>query len=222
MKHEHTPRTPWFTSPEDHSGHGRSRGHGRSHRHVMEDRPRRGHGRGGGRGGGRRGWGRRGGARAGRGDVRAAILMLLAEQPMHGYQIIQQITERSAGAWQPSPGSVYPALQLLEDQALIQAEEAEGRRTYQLTDAGRTHVEERRDQLAATWAAVKGTADDATATLRDLVEQVEMAASQVARVGAPAQLDAAREVLSATRQQLYLILADDLAADQSASADSQP
>ena len=158
---------------------------------------------------GRRGWGRRGGPRAGRGDVRSAVLMLLTEQPMHGYEIIQQIGERSGGAWQPSPGSVYPALQMLEDQGLIQAEEAEGRRTYTLTDAGRDHVEQHREELAAVWNSVQGAASNVTRELADLMEQVGMAAGQVARVGAPAQLDAARDLLTTTRQQLYRILAED-------------
>jgi DNA-binding PadR family transcriptional regulator len=74
--------------------------------------------------------GRRNSLRVGRGDVRAATLLLLAEQPAHGYQIIQQVSERSAGRWQPSPGSVYPALQLLEDEGLVTAEQQEGRRVF--------------------------------------------------------------------------------------------
>jgi DNA-binding PadR family transcriptional regulator len=135
--------------------------------------------------------------------------MLLSEQPMHGYEIIQQIGDRSGGAWHPSPGSVYPALQMLEDQQLIQAEEAEGRRTYNLTDAGRDHVDQHREELAAVWASVQGAATDVTRELRDLMDQVGMATGQVARVGAPAQLAAARDLLTATRQQLYRILADD-------------
>ena len=135
--------------------------------------------------------------------------MLLAEQPMHGYEIIQQISERSGGAWQPSPGSVYPALQMLEDQGMIQAEAAEGRRTYQLTDAGRELVEERREELTAVWTAVQGAADDVTAQLRDLVDQVGMAAGQVGRVGTASQQAAARDLLTSTRQQLYRILAED-------------
>lgn len=69
---------------------------------------------GGGRGG--RGGGR---GRARRGDVRASILALLKDRPMHGYEMIQEIGERSGGAWKPSPGSVYPTLQLLEDEGLI-------------------------------------------------------------------------------------------------------
>ena len=77
------------------------------------------------------------GSRMGRGDVRAAVLSLLAEKPMHGYQIIREIEERSGGSWKPSAGSVYPTLQLLADEGLITAEESNGRKTYALTDEGR-------------------------------------------------------------------------------------
>ena len=97
-------------------------------------RGRYGHGRGGFGGGPFFGPGRR----AGRGDIRAAILTLLAEEPMHGYQVIQVISERSGGNWTPSPGSVYPTLQQLEDEGLIEAAASEsGRRVFALTDDGR-------------------------------------------------------------------------------------
>ncbi len=192
----------WTGESADRHGMRRRGRHAR--RHGMRDGFRMGFG-----GPGHRGRGRRGGPRAGRGDVRSAVLMLLAEQPMHGYEIIQQIGERSGGAWQPSPGSVYPALQMLEDQGLIQAEEAEGRRTFTLTDAGNDHVEQHREELNAVWSSVQGAASDATRELRDLMDQVGMAAGQVARVGAPAQLAAARDLLTTTRQQLYRILAED-------------
>src|SRR3954454_4068329 len=81
------------------------------------------------------------GSRVGRGDVRAAVLALLAEQPMHGYQIIHEIEERSGGSWKPSPGSVYPTLQLLADEGLIRAEESNGRKTFSLTEEGRAEAE---------------------------------------------------------------------------------
>jgi len=110
-------------------------------------------------------WGReRGmrGPRARRGDVRAAALALLAEQPMNGYQIIQEIGERSGGVWRPSPGSIYPALQQLEDEGLIRAEAGEGgRRAFQLTDEGRTYVAAHPDELTAPWDVVAGSAGGA-------------------------------------------------------------
>src|SRR5690349_19144519 len=95
----------------------------------------------------RSGFEKRAGSRVSRGDVRAAVLALLAEQPMHGYQIIREIEERSGGSWKPSAGSVYPTLQLLADEGLISAEESNGRKTYSLTEAGRVEVEASADQI---------------------------------------------------------------------------
>src|SRR6185369_7237222 len=89
------------------------------------------------------------GQRAKRGDIRSAILKLLAEEPRNGYQIMQALEERSRGTWRPSPGSVYPALSQLEDEGLVRSEESEGRRLYHLTDAGREYVAERPDDAPA-------------------------------------------------------------------------
>jgi DNA-binding PadR family transcriptional regulator len=165
-----------------------------------------GHGGHGGRGPGGRGG--RGGPRVGRGDVRAATLALLAEQPLHGYEIIQQITERSGGGWRPSPGSVYPALQLLEDQGLVQSDQAEGRRVYHLTDAGRVYVQQHQAEFAAAWVAVTDTVDEGARELRGLLDQVGTALSQVVQVGTVAQVAEAKELLIATRRRLYGILAE--------------
>src|SRR5271154_407642 len=87
-----------------------------------------------------------------RGDVRAAILVLLAEEPRNGYQLMQEIEERSGGTWRPSPGSVYPALQLLSDEGLVRGEQRDGGNLFQLTDAGKTHVDENRERLGEPWA----------------------------------------------------------------------
>ena len=135
--------------------------------------------------------------------------MLLAEQPLHGYELIQQITTRSGGAWRPSPGSVYPALQLLEDQGLIRGEQTEGRRVYHLTEAGRAHIAQHRDELAAAWAGVTATRDDPARELRDLFEQLGGAVRQVVQAGTEPQIAAAGDVLTSARRQLYRILADD-------------
>jgi DNA-binding PadR family transcriptional regulator len=143
-----------------------------------------------------------------RGDVRSAALALLADGPRHGYQIIQEIGERSGGVWRPSPGSVYPALQLLEDEGLIRAEQVETRRVFHLTEAGRTYVAERREELAAVWNAVTESVDDAMVELRDLFEQVGAAVRHVVRAGGKAELAEARQLLVNTRRQLYRILAD--------------
>jgi Transcriptional regulator PadR-like family len=101
-----------------------------------------GRGRGGPRGFGGP-WGRHGGRRP-RGDVRAAILVLLDEEPRNGYGIMQEIEERSAGAWRPSPGSVYPVLQQLEDEGLVRAAQTGERKLMELTEEGKAYVDERR------------------------------------------------------------------------------
>ena len=147
--------------------------------------------------------------KTGRGDVRTAALSLLAEQPLHGYQIIQEIAERSGGAWKPSAGSIYPALQQLADEGLVRAEESEGRRVFHLTETGRTYVSERQEELAAVWEDASDPAGDGMRELRDLVGQVAMAAMQVAQAGTDTQISAARQILTNTRRQLYRILAEE-------------
>src|SRR5450756_1075129 len=97
-------------------------------------------------GGMHRGFGGPQGSYARRGDVRSAILRLLSEQPMHGYQIIGELSARSGGAWSPSAGSIYPTLQMLADEDLITAEETAGKKVYSLTDAGKAAVAETADQ----------------------------------------------------------------------------
>ena len=87
------------------------------------------------------------GRRIRRGDVRAAILLLVEEEPRNGYQIMQELESRSGGVWRPSPGSVYPALQLLADEGLLKSEARDGGNVFELTDAGKAHVEENRERL---------------------------------------------------------------------------
>src|SRR5438132_780803 len=152
------------------------------------------------------------GPRVRRGDVRAAILDLLAEgQPWNGYQIIQEIGARTQGVWRPSAGSVYPALQQLEDEALIRAEAAgeDRRRMYTLTEEGRAYVEEHADELRASWDAVTGSVDDAEVQLRNTIRQVMVAVTQVAQAGSAAQVQQAGKILADTRRALYRILAAD-------------
>jgi DNA-binding PadR family transcriptional regulator len=142
-----------------------------------------------------------------RGDVRAAALALLADEPRNGYQIIQQISERSGGVWRPSPGSVYPALQQLEDEGLIRATTGEGRRAYELTDEGRDYVAAHPEELQAPWDAVTKSVGDEAIEMRRLFGTVAMAGMQVARVGTRAQAEQARQILTETRRKLYQILA---------------
>ena len=163
-----------------------------------------------------RGYGRRGG-RAKRGDVRAAALALLAEEPMNGYQIIQQISDRSGGLWRPSPGSVYPALAQLEDEGLIVLQATAGeRRAYALSEAGRSYVAEHADELKAPWSAVSGDAASAAADLHSLVRQVHVAAFGVLSAGTEPQMAQARKILAQTRRSLYRILAEEEEADAQA------
>ena len=152
------------------------------------------------------------GPRVRRGDVRAAILDLLAEgQPWNGYQIIQEIGARTQGVWRPSAGSVYPALQQLEDEALIKAEAAgeDRRRMYTLTTEGQAYVTEHADELRASWDAVTGSVDNAEVQLRHTVHQVIVAVTQVAQAGSAAQVQQAGKILADTRRALYRILAAD-------------
>ncbi len=159
------------------------------------------------------------GPRVRRGDVRAAILDLLAEgQPWNGYQLIQEIGARTQGVWRPSAGSVYPALQQLEDEGLIRAEAGEDRRrNYTLTDEGRTYVEAHAEELRASWDAVTGSVDDAVFQMHALSRQVVMATMQVAQAGSPAQVQQASKILADTRKALYRILAAD---DEEAERDT--
>ncbi len=148
------------------------------------------------------------GSRMGRGDVRAAVLALLTERPMHGYQIIHEIADRSGGAWKPSAGSVYQTLQLLADEGLIEAEEAGGRKTYSLTDAGRTEAEAAAEATAPWEATGLGGSGRASAMPKAGVELAQ-AAAQVARSGTAEQVQEAVAVLDEARRRLYAILAQD-------------
>jgi DNA-binding PadR family transcriptional regulator len=150
------------------------------------------------------------GPRVKRGDVRAAALALLAEEPRNGYQIIQEIGERSGGVWRPSPGSVYPALQQLEDEGLVQAETPEGgRRRYALTTEGEAYVAAHPDEVSAPWDVVARSVGNDAIEMRDLIGQLAMAAVQVVRVGEEAQVTQATKILTDARRSLYRILAAD-------------
>ncbi len=145
------------------------------------------------------------GTRMGRGDVRAAILALLSEGPMHGYHMIREIEERTDGRWKPSAGSVYPTLQMLADEGLVYAEMSEDRKTYSLTDAGRTAAE----SVAGSAPWDKGADCDTTALGAVPKAGIELAQAlaQVVRSGTSAQQQEAAEVLHETRRKIYSILA---------------
>jgi DNA-binding PadR family transcriptional regulator len=146
--------------------------------------------------------------RMGRGDVRAAVLALLAEQPMHGYQIIREIEERSGGTWKLSPGSVYPTLQLLADEGLISAEESNGRKVYSLTDEGARQAEGAADK-PTPWEASGSRESTGPGALAKSGMDLAQAAAQVGRTGTPEQVKQAVATLDEARRRLYSILAQD-------------
>lgn len=148
--------------------------------------------------------------RGGRGgDVRAAALLLLAEEPKHGYQLIQEIGEKSEGAWTPSPGSIYPVLQQLEDEGLLTFERVDGRKTATLTDEGATYVESHREELGTPWEAAKGDRTDEMHEFANSLKGFINAWKQVAQAGTPAQRERATAVVEDARKTMYRILADD-------------
>jgi DNA-binding PadR family transcriptional regulator len=188
----------WMSPPHrgPRHGHGRGYGHGFDPRAFWQ-----GPWRGMGFGPGRR-------SRAKRGDVRAAALLLLAEEPRNGYQLMEEIERRSGGAWRPSPGSIYPALAQLEDEGLVRAEETAGRRAYSLTPEGEAYVDENREALGSPWDEAGEGVPDELVDLRTLIAHVGMATLQVGQSGDEKQIAEARKVLSETRKSLYRILAD--------------
>jgi DNA-binding PadR family transcriptional regulator len=148
----------------------------------------------------------RGRHRVRRGDVRSAILALLDDRPMHGYEMIQELEERTGGRWRPSAGSIYPTLQLLEDEGLVSAEEVDGKRVFSLTDAGREAVPPTAEG-GRPWE--EGDEDSPRFALRQELFRTMGAAKQVARGDDEAQLAKAAEILKDARKQLYGILAED-------------
>jgi DNA-binding PadR family transcriptional regulator len=164
------------------------------------------------------------GRKARRGDIRTAALLLLAEEPRNGYQIMQEVEHRSDGVWRPSPGSVYPALQQLEDEGLIRSEEAGGRRRFALTDEGRAEVQRRDADAPAPWEQMSSDFGEKAFELGDAARAVAAAFVQVMRTGDEAQMEQARRVLRDARRDLYRILADsgEGEADRGSDADRGP
>ena len=151
--------------------------------------------------------GRRG-PRAGRGDVRYAILQLLSETPRHGYDLIQELATRSNGAWQPSPGSVYPTLQALEDEGLIAPEIVEGKKVFSLTDAGRAYLEAN-PRSSAPWEDIATRVEDGFEEMRKAAGAVAAAVMQGVQSGSASQRAAILELLNSTRRSIYKILSED-------------
>ncbi|WP_033323670.1 PadR family transcriptional regulator [Actinomadura atramentaria] len=162
----------------------------------------------GGHGGRGRGGGR--GRRTRRGNVRAALLALLVERPMHGYEMIQELDSRTGGVWRPSPGSVYPTLQMLEDEGLVTSREDGGKRLFALTDAG---TAEAATQTTPPWDEVTAAAGENALRGREAFMQLMGALQQVMAVGSESQKARALEVVNDARRRVYGILADDPAAE---------
>ena len=146
------------------------------------------------------------GGRARRGDIQIAVLALLNERPMHGYQIIQELAERSGGAWTPSAGSVYPTLQLLEDQGQVVSEQIDGKRVFTLTEEGKTRADALPDKQP--WVDSAGEAE-AERGLREAFVGLVGATHQVARAGSSEQIAKAVVLLNEARRQMYVMLAGD-------------
>ena len=163
--------------------HGGRHGHHGGHHHDAFGPPW-GRFRGGG-------WfGPQGRGRVRRGDVPLALLAVVAEQPRHGYDLIRELQERSGGMWHPSPGSIYPTLQMLEEQGLLSSEEVDGKRVYSITDEGRAHLEERRAKSGE-------------------VSQLGGSVMQVARAGDPEQVERVSAIVTEARKKVYAILSED-------------
>jgi DNA-binding PadR family transcriptional regulator len=172
----------------------------------------------GGRGRGGRGHGPGRGRRP-RGNVRAAVLALLAEEPRHGYAIMTELAERSGGLWRPSPGSVYPVLQQLQDEGLVTAEESEGRKVFAITEAGRKLIEDNPSEFAEPWSMAGPGPRQRVQALFEGMTALGSATQQVARLGTAEQSERARAVLDEARRALYRILAEEGSATTRAASD---
>jgi len=144
-----------------------------------------------------------------RGDIRTALLGALTDGPAHGYEIIGRLEDKSGGMWRPSPGSVYPTLQLFEDEGLVRSEQRDGKRVYELTDAGQTEAAERAERFGnAPWENDVESARELAVLMKSAV-QLLAAAKQIARQGDPSQMERATTLVRATGKELYKILAED-------------
>ena len=158
-------------------------------------------------GGGWAGGGRR---RARRGDVRKLILVALDEGPANGYEIMQRLESKSGGMWRPSPGSVYPTLQLLEDEGLARSQAHDGARTYELTESGQAEATAVSADPSGRAPWDRGTeGDDGVRALREAAMQLAVAAKQLAHAGRPEQLERGVAIVRKARQDVYGLLAEE-------------
>jgi DNA-binding PadR family transcriptional regulator len=149
------------------------------------------------------------GGRMRRGEIRTAVLAVLTDGPAHGYEIIQTLEERSGGMWRPSPGSVYPTLQMLEDESFVRATEHDGKKVFELTDTGREEAAERVRRAGGPPWQREGRGGEAQVELRDATAEMQVAARQVAMFGSAEQVSRAHEIVRQARRELYQLLAED-------------
>jgi DNA-binding PadR family transcriptional regulator len=146
------------------------------------------------------------GPRVRRGNVRAAILALLLERPMHGYEMMQELAARTDGVWRPSAGSIYPTLQLVEDEGLVRSEQTGDRKRYSLTDAGRKEAGRR--EGPPPWEFSR-PGEAAGGELREAGFQVAAAVMQAAATGSEEQVAKVRDILADARRRIYAVLGDE-------------
>jgi DNA-binding PadR family transcriptional regulator len=144
-----------------------------------------------------------------RGDIRTALLAILVEEPGHGYDVIQRLEEKTAGAWRPSPGSVYPTLQLLEDEGLVRSAEHDAKRVYEITDEGRAEAARRVEEAGGTPWEIAGRNDTRVGEFRNAVRQLLVASKQVSMSGNQEQVERMLEILTRARKEIYTMLAED-------------
>ena len=142
-----------------------------------------------------------------RGDVRQALLIALLDGPGHGYELMQALEAKTGGRWRPSPGSVYPSLQMLADEDLVTATERDGKRIFEITDAGREHANERVATSGYPWETMDRSRDH-HGGLRTAVRDLHVAAKQVGISGSPEAIEKATEIVTRARKDLYLLLAE--------------
>jgi DNA-binding PadR family transcriptional regulator len=150
---------------------------------------------------------RHGRGRMRRGDVRPALLIALLEGPGHGYELIQALERTTDGRWRPSPGSVYPSLQMLADEGLVTASDQDGKRVFELTDTGRAQAEERLAAGGVPWATMDGGRAE-EGGLRAATRELHLAAKQVGLTGSPETVERATAIVTQARKELYRLLAE--------------
>jgi DNA-binding PadR family transcriptional regulator len=144
-----------------------------------------------------------------RGDIRTAVLAILAEEPGHGYDVIQRLEEKTDGAWRPSPGSVYPTLQLLEDEGLVRSIERDGKRVFEITETGRQEATQRIEAAGGTPWEIAARGDGGGGDFRNAVRQLVGASAEIMKSGNKEQVERTLEILKRARKEIYTMLAED-------------